>query len=100
MFVKDSLVAELLQIELQRSQLHTALVWRIGKRDASEVRLPCLRTYRREFRADDLDDVITLGKLIGKRLQLYARRHFRHLTCSFGNHHRTSVNTVRVWNRR
>ena len=64
--VKDSLIAETLQVKLQAFELNTLLVGRVGDRQRAEVRLAGARAHRREFRSDDLDLVIAVGKLVFK----------------------------------
>lgn len=69
MLVENSLIAKRLQIELEALQFDAQSIGDIPKRQASEVRLSRLRADRRKLRTDDLDLIVTIGKLIFERLQ-------------------------------
>ena len=71
--VKNALVAEALQVELQALQLDALLVGRVRDRERAEVGLAGLRAHRRELRRDDLDLVIAVGKLVFERFQQVAK---------------------------
>jgi hypothetical protein len=66
-FVINSLIAEILQIELQRFQLDALFSGCINVRYGAKVRLPGLR-------ADDLDGIIPSDSWIGKSLKLIGGR--------------------------
>ena len=70
--VKNALVAELLQIELQAFQLDALAAGTIGERQRAEIGLARLGADRRELGADDLDRIVAVGKLIVKGFQSLA----------------------------
>lgn len=68
-FVENPSIAKTKQIELEAFQLDDGFTGRIGNDDRGEIGLACFGTHRRKFRAGDLDFVVTIRKLVGKRLQ-------------------------------
>jgi len=72
-FVKRTVIPVLLQVEFQRLQFEAELIGNVGDRQRPEIRLAGFRTDGSEFRTDRFDLVISVRKLIGKRLQCVAK---------------------------
>ena len=66
---KDPLVAEGMEINLERFQLHAGLSRNVAHRDGAEVRMTRHRADRRKLVMSMLDQKIALWRGIGKGFQ-------------------------------
>src|SRR5262245_59077017 len=66
--VVDPLVAERLQVHLERLELHARPVGGVGERNGAKVRLAGDGADAGELGADDLDGIVATGGRIGKGL--------------------------------
>src|SRR5262249_22300481 len=71
-FIEYAFIAKALQVQLQALELYALAIRRVGNRQCPKVGLPSLRADGSEFRADDLNYVVSIGKLILKRFQDFA----------------------------
>ena len=76
LFVEYSFVSESLQVQFQRFQFDAPIRRSIRERDRAEVGLPCFGANAREFRTNNIDDVIPPWSRIGKRLELIEMRNW------------------------
>lgn len=67
--VEIAVIAEAEKIELQGLAFHHVLIGNIGNINGRKVRLSCLRAETGEFRAVELDEIVTICVLIGDAFQ-------------------------------
>lgn len=68
-FVIGTMIAILLEVQLQRFQFETKLFRYVCYREGTEIRLSCFRAHRREFGTNGFDFVITLRMRVLKCFQ-------------------------------
>lgn len=73
-FIENSLVAKLLQIQFQTLELDAQFAWYVAKDQRPKVGLTCFRANRRKLRASNFDFVSAIGKTILENFELVLKR--------------------------
>src|SRR5215471_7545136 len=71
MLVKHAVIAEALQVQLERFELDAQPVGDVSNRQLSEIGLTGLGADRRELRTDRFDRIIAVRELVFESLQLF-----------------------------
>lgn len=73
-FVKNPLVAKLLQVELETFKLDTFFIWNVPENERSEVRLAGFRADRSELGAKDFDGILSVCVRVIEAFELVSKR--------------------------
>jgi len=83
-FVEDSFVSKLLQIQLEAFQLHAFCIRNVAKDEGSKVRLSRLGTHGGKLGAFDLNVILAIREGVVEALKLILERCARHRKFSSG----------------
>ncbi len=83
-FVEDSFVSKLLQIQLEALQFYAFRVRHVTEDERSKVRLSRLGTHRGKLRAFDLNVILSIRERVVEALKLILERCARHRKFSSG----------------